>query len=178
MTKKTTLTFKGQVYLSPEYNALMKQDLALPEPDTTLHDLKEAFKHYWGSGYHPSLGKDAANARPKEILKLSVRHTHVDQGVYKEGDDFSSTKECWNLWQSGAGQVRPTSDACLIYVVNDKRDAMLTAFVADDAHSITESTAYMDKIIQRAYWFFDVTKSDAMPLEEHAELFDDKWLEA
>lgn len=176
MTSKSTLTFKGRVYLSPEYNALMKEDLSLPEPDTTLYDLKEAFKHYWLNGYHPSLGKDAAYARPAEILKLSVRHTHVDQGVYKEGDTFSNTEDCWNLWKQGTGKTRPSSDACLIYVVNDNRDALITAFLDDGAHSTTESSAYMDKIIERAYWFFDITKSAAMPLEEHSDLFDDKWL--
>ncbi len=154
----------------------MNEELSLPEPDFTLRDLKDAFKQYWSTGYHPSLGKDAAYARPVEILKLSVRHAHVDQGVYKEGGNFTSTEKCWDLWKAGIGKTRPSSDACLIYVVNKNRDALVTAFIDDNAHSITETAEYMDRIIERAYWFFDQTKSDAMPLEEHDALFDDKWL--
>lgn len=177
MTKesKSTLIFKGKVYLSPEYSAFMKEDLSLPQPDTTLRDLKDAFKHYWSTGYHPSLGKDAAYARPGEILRLSVRHTHTDQGIYREDKEYSSTKECWDAWKAGYGNTKPSSNACLIYVVNNQRDAMLTAFVDDDAHTITERASYMDKIMQRAYWFFEKTASQAMPLEQHLFLFDERW---
>jgi len=54
---------------------------------------------------------------------------------------------------------------------------MLTAFLSDDAHTTTEKNAYMDSIIEITYRFYDTRKSKPMPLDEHASLFDDKWLE-
>lgn len=145
--------------------------------DFSLTELKDAFKHYWATGFHPSLGQDSSFARPEEILSLSVRKAHVDQGTYPTDKGYSATEAAWTKWRTGSVNSKPSSNAYLIYAVTAERDAMLTAFLSDRAHTTTEKNAYMDSIIQITYRFYDARKSKPMPLEEHANLFDDKWLE-
>lgn len=145
--------------------------------DFSLTDLKDAFKQYWATGFHPSLGQDSCFARPKEILSLSVRKAHVDQGVYPSDKGRSATEASWAQWKTGAVTQKPSSDAYLIYSVTSERNALLTAFFSDGAHNKAEQGSFMESIIQVTYRFLASTKSQPMPIEEHGELFDDKWLE-
>lgn len=163
------------MFLSPAFKADM--DNASADGDTTLSDLKDAFKKYWSSGFHPSFGQDAHFAKPKEILSLSVRKSHVDNGVYRNDKGYTSTEGAWVKWRSGKEYIKPASDAYLIYAVTDQRNAMLNAFLDEDAHNTVENMAYMDEIIEVTYKFYHQTNSKPMPIDEHDALFDDKWLE-
>lgn len=167
--------FKGTVYLSPTFKAEMLKMEGVG--DFSLTELKDAFKQYWATGFHPSLGQDSSFARPKEILSLSIRKAHVDQGFYPADKGYSATESAWVKWRTGNVASKPSSNAYLIYAVTTERNAMLTAFLSDGAHTTTEENSYMESIIAITYRFYATTGSEPMPLEEHADLFDDKWLE-
>lgn len=62
--KNQVVTYKGRVLHTQNFSALCASD---PE----LKKIAEAFKQFWKKGYHPDMGKDAAFARPKEILNLN-----------------------------------------------------------------------------------------------------------
>ncbi|SAA17202.1 Uncharacterised protein [Enterobacter hormaechei] len=177
--KVTSIKFKGQVYLSPAFSTLKAKEIA-ENTSTTYRDLEAAFKHYWATGYHPEFGKDAAYARPKEILALSVRHVHHDNGDYvvsSAPEDFSATNQCWHEWKSGTSKKRPSSDAFVVYTVTDKRDALLISYMDANAHSDSEKSEMMEDIIKVTYKFHEWKRSKPMPLDDHLSLFDDKWLE-
>ncbi|WP_433647472.1 hypothetical protein [Kosakonia pseudosacchari] len=167
-----TVTFKGRVLHTQTFSALCASDAKAQE-------VADAFKQYWKNGYHPDLGKDIPFARPKEILNLHVRHTHVDTGNYVPEDsqkDKNGKKSAWDKWKK-IGSVKftysPTSNSYLVYSVNNNRDALLMFFVDKDAHSLSELDAFTDKAISITYAFFESTESGAMPLDE--DLFSDKW---
>ncbi|MDX6917483.1 hypothetical protein R9X49_20450 [Pectobacterium carotovorum] len=168
----TVVTYKGRVLHTQKFSALCASD-------PKLKGVADAFKDFWKNGYHPDIGKDAAFARPTEILSLHVRHSHVDTGAYTPEDsktDVSGKKSAWDNWKDiAAVDVRytPTSNSFLVYSVNKNRDALLMFFLDSDAHNASEQTAFTEAAISISYDFFDKTKSDAMPLDE--DLFSDKW---
>ncbi|EJG2923586.1 type II toxin-antitoxin system YafO family toxin [Escherichia coli] len=172
--KNQIVRYKGRVLHTHNFSALCASDLELKK-------VSDAFTQYWKTGYHPSLGKDAAFARPTEMLKLNVRHTHVDNQDYiPEDSDKKHTgkKSSWDAWKNIASvQVKciPTSDCFLVYSVNHNRDALVMFFVDADAHNITEQEEFKEAAITISYQFFEKTKTEPMPLEE--DLFSDKWKE-
>lgn len=170
----SSLTFKGTVYLSKAYKELMLEQLAAN--DNTLFDLKEAFKTYWSKGFAPIFGQDTHFVRPEEIRTLGLRKVHVRQDTYSSGHGYSSTKKAWDNWAAGSTHQKPASNSYLIYSVTDQRDAVITAFIDDGAHKMCDQTEYMDGIIDLTLTIFSAKKFNAMPIEDHNYLFDDKWL--
>ncbi|WP_337083677.1 hypothetical protein [Citrobacter freundii] len=172
--KNQVVTYKGRVLHTQNFSALCASD---PE----LKKIAEAFKQFWKKGYHPDMGKDAAFARPKEILNLNVRHTHSDIKDYVSEDsdkDHSGKKSSWDAWKNIASvkvKYTPTSDSFLVYSVNHNRDALVMFFVDSDAHNITEKDEFKEAAIEISYAFFEQTKTQPMPLEE--DLFGEAWEE-
>lgn len=166
------VTFKGRVLHTQNFSAL-----CVSEPK--IKEVAEAFKQFWKNGYHPEIGKDAAFARPTEILNLNVRHSHVDNQDYIPEDsknDHSGKKSSWDAWKNIASvkvKYTPTSDSFLVYSVNNNRDALLMFFVDTDAHSESEKEEFTEAAINISYSFFEKTKSQPMPLDE--DLFSTKW---
>lgn len=179
MTNQTigNAKFKGRVFLSPAFSDLKKQEENATDKPFT--DLERDFKAYWRNGAHPRFGKDAAFARPNEILALNVRHLHSDNGDYlvsNDPKDFTGTEKCWDDWRSGKSWTRPTSNAFVIYTVAENRDALLIAYIDQDAHEAAERFQIMEDVIKVTYSFYSKMKCQPMPLEEHQYIFDDKWL--
>ncbi len=172
--KKQVFTYRGRVLHTQNFSALCASD---PE----LKKIADAFKQFWKTGYHPDMGKDAAFARPKEILKFNIRHTHSDLKDYVPEDsdkDHSGKKSSWDAWKNIASvkvKYTPTSDSFLVYSVNHNRDALVMFFLDDDAHSKSEKDEFTESAISISYAFFEQTKTKAMPLSE--DLFDKKWIE-
>lgn len=172
--KNQVVTYKGRVLHTQNFSALCASD---PE----LQKIAEAFTKFWKTGYHPGLGKDAAFARPTEMLSLNVRHTHADTKDYIPEDsdkDHSGKKSAWDAWKNIASvkvKYTPTSDSFLVYSVNHNRDALVMFFVDSDAHSKTEKDEFKEAAIAISYTFFEKTKTKPMSLEE--DLFDKKWEE-
>lgn len=166
------VTFRGRILHTQVFSALCASDPKVKE-------IADAFKQFWKEGFHPDLGKDAAFARPKEILSLNVRHAHVDTKNYvpEESDkDHSGKKSSWDAWKSIASvkvKYTPTSDSFLVYSVNHNRDALLMFFIDADAHNESEKEEFKESAIKISYAFFDQTKTIAMPLDE--DLFSNKW---
>ncbi|MEA1624736.1 hypothetical protein RPN16_24595 [Salmonella enterica] len=146
--------------------------------DPECERLYQAFQDHWLKGYSPSFGKDILFCRPNEVLKLHLRHSHADSGMYEpeNSKEKSSAKaSCWEQWQEKkyyAVRV-PTSDSWLIYTVNENRDALVMDYI-HKAHTVTESTQYMNQYIDITYSFLTFTKCNQMPYDE--DPFDDKWL--
>ncbi|WP_395490891.1 hypothetical protein ACG1VR_10550 [Cedecea davisae] len=170
--KEQVYTYKGRVFHTKNFSTLCNSD---PE----LQKIADAFAQFWKNGYHPDFGKNAAFARPAEILNLHVRHSHVDTKNYtpEESDKNIRGKEsAWDAWRNiGSVAVRyaPTSDSFLIYSVNEKRDALVMFFVDENAHSSSEKKELTESMISISYKFFEQTKTKEMPLDE--DLFSDKW---
>lgn len=168
----TVITYKGRVLLTQNF-------LALCASEPKVKEISDAFKQFWKNGYHPDIGKDAAFSRPAEILKLNVRHSHVDAQDYipeESKNDHSGKKSSWDAWKNIASvkvKYTPTSDSFLVYSVNDNRDALLMFFVDTDAHSESEKEEFTEAAISVSYSFFEQTKSQPMPLDE--DLFSTKW---
>lgn len=164
--------FKGRVLHTGKFSTLCTSD-------TEVKKIADAFKQYWLDGYHPDIGKNAAFARPKEILNLNVRHAHCDNKDYTPENnkkDINGKKSTWDAWKN-IGSVKvtrvPTSDSFLIYSVNHNRDALVMFFISTDAHSATEVEDFTESAISISYEFFSQTKTSAMPLDE--DLFSEKW---
>lgn len=168
------LVFNGKVYLSPQYSEEMR--LRQSNGDQSLFDLKEVFKIYWATGFHPDLGQDSHFAKPQEIRSLGVRKSHVRQDSHSVGYGWTSTKEAWDLWSSGTSKVKPASNSYLIYSVTENRDAIITTFIDDGAHGKCDQTEYMEGVISLTYTLFQKLKQKPMPIHEHQFLFDDRWL--
>lgn len=164
--------YKGRVFHTGKFSALCTSD-------TEVQKIADAFKQYWQDGYHPDIGKNAAFARPKEILNLNVRHAHCDNKDYtpeNSNEDINGKKSSWDAWKN-IGSVKltrvPTSDSFLVYSVNHNRDALVMFFISTDAHSATEVEDFTESAITISYEFFKQTKTNAMPLDE--DLFSAKW---
>lgn len=171
-SSQQTVTYKGRVLHTQNFSALCASDPKVKE-------VADAFKEFWKNGYHPDIGKDAAFARPKEVLDLHVRHSHVDTQNYVPENsvtDVRGKKSAWDNWKNIASvkvKYSPTSDSFLIYSVNHCRDALVMFFIDTDAHDETERLAFAESVIEISYSFFDQTKTTPMPLDE--DLFSDKW---
>lgn len=169
---KQTITYKGRVLHTQTFSALCASD---PE----VKKVADAFTCYWKTGFHPDLGRDLPLARPKEILNLNVRHTHIDtQDYIPENSDTkkSGKKSSWDAWKSIASikvKSTPTSDSFLVYSVNHNRDALVMFFFDTDAHDETEKSEFTEAAISISYAFFEKTKTKPMPLDE--DLFGDNW---
>lgn len=167
-----TYKYKGRVLHTQNFSTLYSSDPKIKE-------VADAFSQFWKNGYHPDLGKDAAFARPDEMLKLNVRHAHYDLKDYipeSSKKDHSGKKSSWDAWKNIASvnvKYIPTSDSFLVYSVNHNRDALVMFFIDDDAHSETEQAEFKEAAISVSYSFFDQTKTQPMPLDE--DLFADKW---
>lgn len=96
--KNQIVRYKGRVLHTQNFSALCASDLELKK-------VSDAFTQYWKTGYHPSLGKDAAFARPTEMLKLNVRHTHVDNQDYIPEDSDKNTLVKNHLGMHGKNSV-------------------------------------------------------------------------
>ncbi|MEX9223566.1 hypothetical protein AB7W86_07550 [Providencia rettgeri] len=170
--QKYQITYKGKVYHTQDFaDACLNCE--------GLKEYADAFKAFWLTGYHPSIGKDIETRKPREMLiDKHVRHAHVDTGNYAPEENKkhpNATKSSWLIWrtQIELAKVEPTSDAYLIYAVNDKRDAILISFIEDGAHKKSEEAQYLEYIMEKADFFYEKT-SKRMPLGEN--MFSDKWL--
>ena len=166
------ITYKGRVLHTQNFSALCASD-------PKLKHVADAFTQYWKTGYHPDLGKDAAYARPKEILELHVRHSHIDLQDYEPEESkehHSAKKSAWDAWKNIASvkvKYTPTINSFLVYSVNNNRDALVMFFIDSDAHNQSEMDEFKEKAISVSYIFFEKTKTNPMPLDE--DLFDEKW---
>ncbi|MBH2979445.1 type II toxin-antitoxin system YafO family toxin [Serratia marcescens] len=120
--------------------------------DDFLITLKEAFKCHWRNGHHPDLGKDTLFDRPEEVLGFHLRKVHVNLGQYASYS-YSCTEECWDEWsfgaidERGAFRAKPTSNAYLIYAVNENRDAALLAYWDPPAHTKANEPVWMESVL-------------------------------
>ncbi|MBH3164601.1 type II toxin-antitoxin system YafO family toxin [Serratia marcescens] len=136
--------------------------------DQFLISLKEAFKSHWRDGHHPNLGKDSLFERPDEIRNYHLRKVHVNLKSYASYS-FTSTEQCWSDWsfgkidEQGNPRPEPTSNAYLIYTVNDKRDAVLLAYWDPPAHTKANEKAWINSIINFARIYHEKTGSAPMP---------------
>ncbi|MCC7687314.1 type II toxin-antitoxin system YafO family toxin [Serratia marcescens] len=135
--------------------------------DDFLITLKEAFKCHWRNGHHPDLGKDTLFDRPEEVLGFHLRKVHVNLGQYASYS-YSCTEECWDEWsygpidERGHFRQKPTSNAYLIYAVNENRDAALLAYWSPPAHTKANESRWMDSIINFTRTFHDKTLTAPM----------------
>ena len=133
-----------------------------------LITLKEAFKSHWRNGHHPSLGKDTLFDRPDEVLGYHLRKVHVNLGQYASYS-YSCTEECWGEWlygpidERGNFRPKPTSNAYLIYAVNEHRDAAILAYWDPPAHTKANESQWMDSIISFTKSFHEKTLTTPMP---------------
>ncbi|OVZ82182.1 type II toxin-antitoxin system YafO family toxin [Yersinia kristensenii] len=148
--------YSGLVYPTAEFKT-----------DSFLISLKESFKSHWRFGHHPDFGKDTLFNRPKEVENHHLRKVHINLKHY-QSYTFTSTKECWSDWSMGKiderGRERPipTSDAYLIYSVNDRRDASLLAFWYPPAHTKANEPVWIDSVINFSAHFYQKTQTNPM----------------
>ena len=132
--------------------------------DDFLISLKEAFKCHWRNGHHPSLGKDTLFERPDEALGFHLRKVHVDISQYANYS-YSCTEECWSEWacgpidERGNYRPKPTSNAYLIYAVNERRDAALLAYWDPPAHTKANEAVWMNSVLNFTKLFHEKTNT-------------------
>lgn len=132
-----------------------------------LITLKEAFKSHWRNGHHPSLGKDTLFDRPDEALGYHLRKVHVNLGQYASYS-YSCTEECWDEWlygpidERGNFRPKPTSNAYLIYAVNEHRDAAILAYWDPPAHKKAEFESSVQFVAELADKFYEKIFSKPM----------------
>lgn len=136
--------------------------------DDFLISLKDAFKCHWKDGHHPSLGKDTLFERPDEVLGFHLRKVHVNIGQYANYS-YSCKERCWLEWSrglvddNGDFRPRPTSNAYLIYAVNENRDAALLAYWDPPAHTKANEARWMEYVINFTKLFHEKTQTLPLP---------------
>lgn len=136
--------------------------------DDFLISLKEAFKSHWRNGHHANLGKDTLFERPDEAQNYHLRKVHVNIEQYASYS-FSCTAQCWEDWsyglidEQGDYRPRPTSNAYLIYAVNEHRDAALLAYWDPPAHTKANESAWMNSVLNFTRLFHEKTKTAPFP---------------
>jgi hypothetical protein len=136
--------------------------------DAFLVSLKDSFKYHWRHGHHQDLGKDSLFERPEEVQQYHLRKVHVNIKQYASYT-HSCTEDCWNEWSFGKiderGNFRPTptSNAYLIYAVNDRRDAVLLAYWDPPAHTKANESVWMGSVINFTRLFYEKTGTGPMP---------------
>jgi hypothetical protein len=169
-------TFQGRVILHPDYGSIQTK---YPEVKTYT----TAFKQYWEDGFHPLIGKDGVLPVPEIYSGSAIGRAHVEPLV-KDPRSHSSTEECWMAWRTPQLDshilITPTSNTFLMYCVNYKRDACLIGYLdgADRlAHDVINQDWFRRLMQHRAESFYNRTpRVGPMPVEEHDQLFSDKWL--
>ncbi|EOX7201235.1 hypothetical protein ACPVBX_001924 [Escherichia coli] len=132
--------------------------------DDFLISLKDAFKQHWRHGHHPDLGKDTLFERPDEVLGFHLRKVHVNIGEYASYS-YSCTEQCWDEWsyglidEQGNYRPKPTSNAYLIYAVNEIRDAALLAYWDPPAHTKANAKVWMDSVLNFTKLFHELTNT-------------------
>ncbi|WP_140179444.1 type II toxin-antitoxin system YafO family toxin [Providencia stuartii] len=172
----------GKVFAHPSF-----ADLCAKFPEIKI--IYDYFIEYWRNGPHPSLGKDSLFNRPSTARESHVRHSHVNVGKYEaEGsENYRGTEEHWNKWldilaanDSGEWKNKhsyfkaPTSDAFLVYSVNERRDAIVLDFIPDGSHRITERPSLMEFYTQAVFTHTTSKGMKPFPIDDHP--FDEKYL--
>ena len=165
--------FKGSVTLHPAFVSLKA---SYPELDCMV----SSFKRYWKEGYHPHIGRDSILPVPDIYQLNAIGRSHV-KPIEFENLSYSSSETCWNHWgSSSANPVIPTSNTFLLYCIDENRNACLISYLDSsdkDSHDIIKQPSFRRDMQLRAEEFFNHKKSSGMPVEEHDQLFSEKWLE-
>ncbi|MGR6834396.1 hypothetical protein [Aliivibrio wodanis] len=158
--------FKGKVYLHPAY---------IPIQDKTY---TSQFKIYWQDGFSPLIGKDGILPVPEIYSEAAIGRAHVEPAV-KTNHDESSREHAWLCWGTGTRSSPPTSNSFLIYCVDENRHVCLLAYLDGgkvDSHQLLTNNTFRRDIKDRAQEFFTRQKSEPMPVNEHDQLFSEKWI--
>lgn len=167
-----TAYFKGKVIKHPAYVQLEKEF-------SDLTNYTKGFKNYWLNGYDPLIGKDGILPVPEIYCDNAIGRAHVNV-IGKESKSYSSTKAAWDNWSTPGSfsAVIPTSNTFLIYCVDENRDACLLAYLFYnniDSHKQLTCNTFRSNIKARAKEFYTARDSDPLPVNEHSDLFKEKW---
>lgn len=95
------------------------------------------------------------------LISLKV---HVNIGEYASYS-YSCTEQCWDEWsyglidEQGNYRPKPTSNAYLIYAVNEIRDAALLAYWDPPAHTKANAKVWMDSVLNFTKLFHERTNT-------------------
>lgn len=154
-----SLNYKGDVFLSPDLAEVAKLN-------PKINALIDAFKVFWLTGFHPSLGKDVPYDFPDKLVQSTIRHTHVRPIEPNSSWLFS--------FEHKEHHRRPTSDRCLTYCVTTKRNCLLISYIDKNAHTVAYASSTQDELVKVAESFFKFMNE--FPLDKGIGVFDNKWL--
>ncbi len=183
-SSKKLYKFCGKVFKHPAFVALCKQ-----YPEYELYF--KAFSDYWRMGPINVFGKDVLFTDPNEAIRDHLRHVHVNMGKYLPPIGLKNTytwrKECWNEWSemlaandSPEGDpIRrhyqiPTSNAFIVYSVNEHRDAIVYDLIPENAHEEIKKPELISFYLQEIFRF--TLNKNINPFPTDADLHDDRWL--
>ncbi|HGV3502105.1 hypothetical protein QDQ39_00725 [Providencia rettgeri] len=180
---KRQYRYCGKVFGHPYFLNLCDQ---FPEVDAVY----KSFIDYWRNGLHPAFGRDRVFNRPEVAREYHIRHVHVDVKDYKQENDsdYTSRESHWDAWKNmiaandpAAEQLlprsyfrAPTSDAFLVYSVNEYRDAIVLDFIQADAHRLSERTDLTDFYTQEVFKY--TINNGIKPFHTDGQPFDEKHL--
>lgn len=174
MSDKKEPFYLGRVIRHPAYVETEKSNPALAE-------YTEGFTQYWRFGYSPIIGKDGILEVPDIYADNAIGRAHVEPDV-KDPQSFSSSDEAWAMWAMpaiSAEPVVPTSNSFLIYCVAEDRTCCLLAYLdqgEQDSHAMLNDLSFRREMRNMAERFYKTYRLHAMPVEEHSEIFADKWV--
>lgn len=171
--------FQGNVRQTKAIERAAKEDIA-------LSDTVKFFTDYWKSGFNPNIGRDEITARPNpppghrhvHILPFNFPHTS------RPGTSVTPTinEKRWRDWASQKklrneyirkDQI-PTSDACLFYFVDTKRNAYIFHVQFEEAHAYMNSNEF-NNLVEKVSYSVESSGTHLMSWHDQQELFADKW---
>lgn len=183
-SSKKLYKFCGKVFKHPSFVELCKQ-----YPEYELYFV--AFSDYWRMGPSHVFGKDVLCTDPDAAIRDHLRHVHVNMGKYlpPKGleDTYTWREECWSKWadilaanDSPEGDpIRrhykiPTSNAFIVYSVNEHRDAIVYDLIPENAHEEIKKPELIEIYLQEVFRF--TLSRNINPFPTDADIHHDKWL--
>lgn len=171
--------FQGNVYQTKAIKDATRDDIA-------LDDVIKAFMDYWATGFNPNIGRDEITARPNP----PPGHRHVHILPFHFPDDSSSDSSVnatfnHKQWRNWASQKKlrneyirkdriPTSDACLFYFVDTKRNAYIFHVQFEGAHAYMDSSEF-NALVEKVSYSVEASGTHLMSWQDQQTLFADKW---
>lgn len=149
--------------------------------DPALTQSIEAFKDYWGYGFHPYIGKDVVTSQPNP--PEGHRHCHLKPTNFNQSYSGTSSELCWSRWEQEPTKIAihwnsydiPTSDHGLFYFVDVKRNAYIYHYQHEDFHNFMKSQEFK-LIVQKYDKQLESLHIELMTILNQATLFNDEWL--
>lgn len=163
--------FEGKVIWHPQFGGVVT---AHPK----VQQEADAFKDYWATGFNPNIGRDYVMTDPLSYGLQAIGHAHIRPQLFPN-KSFSSSKQCWDKWANGSGNVEPTSNTFIVYCVDSYRNVCLLSYLDGnhiDSHVILRSASYRAQLVAVSDSYYASYKQRPLSMDQFDNLFSVDWL--